>query len=270
MRSSSALALLRAERHISASALGKFLTCPASYRFHYLLKLKPTHRPGPLVFGGAIHSALAEFYIALRGKKPEPSLEAIQAVFHQDLKRSFSESPPVLLDNDQTLDSLLETGNGLLKVFHESAPRPHRVVGVEEPFSIELHDPDTGEVPPVKLVGAFDVVAQEESGCYVVIEHKTAARRWAEDRLNNDLQVSGYCLAAPSMGLGEASVQLQVLLKTKAPAMAIHKLTRSEQDQRDFLRVACGMLKAIDAGAYWPSRGWQCRSCQYAGPCLAG
>ncbi|HOX44559.1 MAG TPA: PD-(D/E)XK nuclease family protein [Myxococcota bacterium] len=270
MTASSALALLRAERHISASALTTYLTCPAAYRFRYILQLKPTHRPGPLAFGGAVHEALAQFYIALRDKKPEPSLEAIQAAFSAALKRSFAESPPVLLDNDQTEDSLLETGTSLLKVFHEAAPRPYRVVGVEEPFSVEIHDPETGEVPPVKLVGAFDVVAREENGQYVIIEHKTAGKRWAEDRLANDNQVTAYTLAAPSMGLGDASVQLQVLLKTKAPAMAIHKLTRSDQDQRDFLRVACGVLKAVDAGAFYPIKGWQCRSCVFAGPCLAG
>ncbi|HOX57860.1 MAG TPA: PD-(D/E)XK nuclease family protein [Verrucomicrobiota bacterium] len=270
MTASSALALLRAERHVSASALTSYLTCPAAYRYRYIVQLKPTHRPGPLVFGGAIHSALAEFYNALRDRKPEPSLEAIQAAFSAALKRSFSESPPVLLDNDQTEESLLETGLGILKVFHEAAPRPHRVVGVEEPFSVEIHDPDTGEVPPVKLVGAYDVVAQEEDGRYAVIEHKTAAKRWAEDRLNNDNQVTAYTLAAPSMGLGEVNVQLQVLLKQKTPAMVIHRLTRSEQDQRDFLRVACGVLKAIDAGAYYPIKGWQCRTCQFGGVCLAG
>ena len=270
MSARSVLAVLRAEEHISISALGTYLRCPRSFEHRYILRTPPSHRAGALAFGTAIHTALALFYSHLMEGQPEPSAEDLADSFSDTWTRELDTDIPVLLDGKDTPDSARDMGVALVRVFHEQAPRPHKVLGVEEPFSIEVIDPRTGTAFSERLVGVFDAVVRDEDGSCRILEHKTAARRWSQTRLDHDLQVSGYTLAAPMVGLPAASVTLQVLLKTKAPALELYHPTRTDRDRQDLLQVISGVLCAIKVGAFYPIRDWPYQSCPYAGPCMAG
>ena len=265
-----ALAALRAEEHISISALGTYLRCPAQYAHRYIYRTPPSLRAGALAFGTAIHTALALFYQRLMDGQPEPSSEELAASFSDRWTRELDSNTPVLLDGKDTPDSAKDKGVAMIKVFHEQAPRPHKVLGVEEPFSIEVLDPRTSTPFAERLVGVFDAVVLEEDGTLRILEHKTAAKRWTQTRLEHDLQVTGYSLAAPLVGLPEATVTLQVLLKTKTPALELYHPTRTDRDRHDLLQVISGVLCSTKVGAFYPIRDWPCQSCPYAGPCLAG
>ena len=268
MSSTPALTLLRAERHISASALNTFLTCPASYRFKYILQLKPTHRPGPLAFGSAIHTSLAHFYRELMNDQPELAADALVAMFSDAWSRELASSIPVLFDKDESADSVRDKGVALVRLFHAEAPRPHQVIGVEEPFSIEVCDPTTGEVFDERLVGAIDAITLGDTGMTCLLEHKTGAKKRS---FEGDLQGAAYTHVAPRIGLGEnVTVTYQLLTKTKTPALHIETVSFTAADERDFLRTVAGVLAAVRTGAFYPRRDWQCRGCPYAGPCLAG
>jgi len=264
------LAHLRAQPHVSFSAISSYLRCPRSYEARYVRRVPPATRAASLAFGTAIHEALAIFYAALRDGRPEPAYEDLVRVFDVAWRRQLAERPPVLFDERDTADSLAAAGAALLACFLAQAPRPAAVLGVEVPFSVEVVDPDTGEVLPERLVGAFDAVVRGADGRCRILEHKTGARRWTEDRLAYDLQPSAYTLAAPELGFGDAAVTIQLLLKTKAPAFETYAVARTEQDRCDLRRVVCGVLAAIRAGAFYPVRDWPCRSCPYAGPCVTG
>jgi len=270
MNGQAALALLRAEKHISTSALTSYLSCPRQYQHRYLLKTPSAHRPGALVFGSAVHTSLALFYGRLMEGEPEPTAEELEAAFADAWKRELRGGVPVLLDDGETEASAQDKGVKLVRTFHEQAARPYKVLAVEDPFSIQLTDPPNGEVLEERLVGVFDAVVGDQDQTCRVLEHKTGARRWSEDRIAFDHQVTAYTLAAPLMGFGEAEVSIQLLLKTKNPALEVLHPTRTERDRRDLLQVIAGVLSAINAGAFYPVRDWHCRGCAYAGPCLAG
>jgi len=70
----------------------------------------------------------------------------------------------------------------MLKRFCDDGFVPDKVIAVEQPFSVEIHDPETGVIQEEALVGAIDLVAEHE-GRTVIVEHKTAARRFAQGRL---------------------------------------------------------------------------------------
>jgi len=265
-----ALAALRADKHISISAIGTYLRCPAQYAHRYISRTHPSHRAGALAFGTAIHTALALFYSCLMQGLREPSAEELATSFSDTWTRELEGNIPVLLDGKDTPDSARDKGVEMLKVFHEQAPRPHKVLGVEEPFSVEVIDPRTGTPFAERLVGVFDAVVQDENGAIRILEHKTAARRWSKTRLDHDLQVTGYTMAAPLVGLPDAGVTLQVLLKTKSPALELYQPTRTDRDRADLLETISGVLCAIKVGALYPVRDWPCQGCPFAGPCMAG
>ena len=270
MSGRSALAALRAEEHVSISALGTYLRCPAQYAHRYVWRTPPSHRAAALAFGSAIHEALALFYTRLMEGQAEPTSEELADSFSDCWTRELDSDIPVLLDGKDTPDSIRDKGVALVKVFHEQVSRPHKVLGVEEPFSVEVIDPQSGTTFSERLVGVFDAVVQDEDGSTRVLEHKSAARRWTQTRLAHDLQVSAYHMAAPLVGLPDATITLQVLLKIKQPALELYSPTRTDRDRQDLLQVISGVLCAIKVGAFYPIRDWPCTSCPYAGPCVAG
>jgi RecB family exonuclease len=262
------LAQLRAERHLSVSAITTFLRCPAQHHHRYTLHTEPSHKSGALAFGSAVHVALARYYRALMLQQPA-ALYEIEAAFTDALASEQAGPIPLLLDDEDSPEALEAKGLDLLRVFYDHADPPRRVLEVEAPFSIEVNAPTTGKALGARLVGVFDLVVADASGRNTIVEHKTAARR-NPATYDNSLQLSAYHLAAKMMGLGDARLTVQVLLKSKKPAVELYHPTRTEADHRDLIATAAGVMKAIDAGVNYPVRDWHCRSCSYAHACVTG
>ena len=221
------------------------------------------------MFGGAIHRALAAHYKALMVDEEPPGAEELQAVFSDSWDADLEGDTPVLFSDKESPDKLKDAAVGMLAAFTEKVERPHRVVGVEEAFSIELVNERTGEALP-RFTGVLDAITQDEGGDYHILEHKTAARRWSKSRLDRDLQLSAYSLAARYQGLGDATVDVQVLLKTKVPDVEVLHATRTDRDRQDFIDTAAGVLTAVKAGVSYPVRDWWCSGCPFQSRCLTG
>jgi len=264
-----AIRQLFAEEHLSASAIGTWLRCPRQYRFKYVDRRQPESKASALAFGGAIHKALAHYYQKLRDIEAEPTAEELAAVFREEWEKQLDTDLPVLFGDKEDEGSLTDMGVKMLAVLLEKAVLPAEVVEVELPFSIEIIDPETGEELP-RLVGGLDAVVKDRDGTYRILEHKTAARRWAPDKLAFDQQLTAYSMVAPQIGLGEAGVTVQLLLKQKTPDFEVLHAVRTDADRRDFLDTAAGVLRAVKAEAFHPIRDWQCRGCAFASACVAG
>lgn len=259
-----------AKDHVSVSSLTTHLKCPRQYELKYVTEVPPSHRSGSLALGSAVHAVLAFFYGRLMRAMEEPSVEELKSEFVVAWSRALEGDVPVLLDDGETVDAAQDKGLALVEVFHRDAPRPAQVTGVEQRFAVELVDTTTGEALPRRLVGIMDTVVRDADGRHRILEHKTAAKRFAEDKLRYDLQPTAYSLAALALGLGPVSVTLQILLKQKKPSLELRDLIRDDRDHDDFLHVVSGVLRAIEAEAFYPIHDWWCRSCPWAGPCVAG
>lgn len=258
------------ELHISVSQIKSFLLCSRAFEYRYRLGATPEHVPVPLAFGVAIHAALAAYYESIKVER-SPSNEEVVQVFRDAWAVAVAGPVPLQASNDDEEDeggAHVDKGVAMLKVFHQHAVAagPVIVKSVEQRFSVALFHPETGEVLDERLAGVMDLVVEEE-GRNVVIDHKSAAKKFALDQLRWDFQLTAYQLAARELDLGEVGLRYQVITKTKKPAIYIDEIRRDEQDEADFLSLAVGVLKAIDAGVSYPQRGWQCRSCPYQGAC---
>ena len=140
------------------------------------------------------------------------------------------------------------------------------MVGVEMPFTVDLPDPVTGEILEERLVGALDLVVEKDKK-NVVGEHKTAAKKWSKDQIEHEIQLSAYKLVARKLGLGEVGLRLQVLTKTKKPKMIVENTERTERDEQDFLATVVGVLRAVDAGVFYPVRTGMCGGCTFQRRC---
>lgn len=256
---------------VSVSQLKTFLMCPRKYELHYIRGEQPAFVPVPLAFGSAFHEALALFYGRQMTHATPPSVDELIEVFAAAWSKYEDDDVPLGGDDEDVVaEAVLDKGAAMLRVFHAHAANemPEKVIGVELPFQVSLHDPGTGELLEEKLKGVIDLLS-EADGRRVVVEHKSASKKWTLDQLHYDFQPTAYQLAARELGMGEVALRLQVVTKTKTPGVQIERLRRDEQDEADFMATVVGVLRAIDAGVSYPVRGWQCRSCPYAHVCTS-
>jgi putative RecB family exonuclease len=250
--------------HVSVSQLKTWLRCPRQYELKYIRGAEPELVPYALVFGSAFHAALAAHY----GEK-----QAGRALTAGELVDVFSTSWADHRDRGVPIEVPEKDGDPvalaqrMLAVFleHDAGSSPE-VLAVEQPVTAVLHDPETGEVLEERLTGFVDLLLRED-GRTVVVENKTSARRYAEEQLRFDVQLTAYQLALRQSGVDDVGLRYQVVTKTKLPVVQIEDVRRDEQDEEDFLRTAVGVLRAIDAGVSYPLRGWQCRSCPFRQAC---
>ena len=255
--------------YTSVSQVKCYLRCPRQFELKYVRGVAAAFVPVPLAFGSAFHSALAAFYGEVKASGSPLKRDLVLDVFRSEWARALDGPVPLLVDEEEDTTNIVDKGISMLHTFAahaEGALDGVEVEAVEKSFSVAIHDPESGEVMEEHLVGTMDLVTVED-GHRVVVEHKTAAKKYGADQLRFDIQPTAYKLAARQAGMGEVGLRFQIVTKTKVPVVQIGDITRDAQDEDDFLRTAGGVLKAIDAGVSYPVRGWACRGCQFAHAC---
>jgi CRISPR/Cas system-associated exonuclease Cas4 (RecB family) len=256
---------LRAEPHISISAVRMYQTCSRAYSLK-LRGFEPSFRSVALALGTSIHAAV-EYWLSEYGAGRLPERAAALALLRQALDEQLhAAGPPVLLEDEETEADLHAQAAAMLGAVLDDLPIPSRVVGVEVPFRLELRD--AADQPlGVPLIGAIDAVT-EESGVVVFLELKTSKRRFSRDQIDTDLQISAYRRALREQGYPDARPRLLVVTKGKTPAVQIESPPRGVQHDRDLVAVVSGVLKGIRAGIEWPNRSaWNCKTCPYSRAC---
>lgn len=249
--------------HVSVSQLKTWLRCPRQYELRYVRGADPEVVPHALAFGTAYHAALAAHFREKQAGNTLP-IDALMSVFAASWADQRARGVPIeVSDGPDDVD----LGRRMLAALLEhDAGRTGEIVDVERRVSALLHDPETGELLEERLTGFVDLLVREGDR-HVVVEHKTSARRYTEDQLRYDHQPTAYLLALRQEGLGDVGARFEIVTKTKTPTVQVEEVHRDGGDEDDFLRVAVGVLRAIDAGVSFPTRGWQCRGCSFERAC---
>lgn len=266
---SQSLAELRRTAHTSVSQLKTYLQCPRKYFFHYIEKAEPAFRPLALSFGQAFHAAAQHHLVHSTPEQAVPN-EELHEIFRASLEKATqADGPPLLFEEEeQDLGSVIDAGIRMFDAFVEKVPLPEKVLGIEVPFSLELMHPVTGEALGAPLVGAIDAVVLE-NGTPFIWELKTSKRRWGPDQLEFDPQPTAYLMGARRHEMKAPELKLIVITKAKKPDVQVERLVRHRGDEQELAELALSVHRAVRAGIDHRVRGWQCRSCQYAGACSA-
>jgi len=251
--------------YVSVSQVKTWLMCPRKYELKYIRGVAPAFVPVNLAFGSAFHEALAGYYGEIKISGIPLRRDLVLDVFRAAWAKATEGDVPLQADDDDNSGVIIDKGVSMLHAFYEQAGTPV-VESVEHGFTITLHDRDTGEALEEQLVGTMDLLIREE-GRIVVVEHKSAARKFTEDQLRYDIQPTAYQIAARESGLGDVALRFQIITKSKVPSVQIADIHRDDQAEADFVRTATGVLKAIASGVSYPVRGWQCRGCPYESAC---
>jgi RecB family exonuclease len=160
----------------------------------------------------------------------------------------------------------------MLAVLCAEVPDATNVVAVESAFAVPLVDQDTGAVLDRDLVGTLDLVESDADGRLVVVDLKTAARKYSDLQVEASLQLSIYSYATAMNGLADEQdlrLRFDVLTKTKQPELHRYWTTRDRAANVRLYRLAAEILGAVEAGVFPPRVGWHCQDCPVRSRCWA-
>ncbi len=231
---------------LSYSAIDMFERCPAQYRFAHLERL-PTSPSPALSFGQSLHGALHRFHD--RPVPVPPSLAELHGFLDDQWVSEGFRDP-----SEERV--YLAHGREVLANYHREAVNDYRIpAALEFPFSIEVEG--------VTLSGVIDRLDRIPGGGYELIDYKTNRRLPPKARVDRDLQLSIYWLAAREVwGIEPERLTLWYLL----PGQRMTTTRTAADAERLKARIAT-VAERIEAGRFEPRENPLCDWCDFQARC---
>jgi putative RecB family exonuclease len=256
---------LRQKSHISYSQIETYISCGLQYKFSRIDRLPPEFTPDNLVFGSTIHKLLAQFYEA----KMIGDMMALSDI-HELFKKLWTEAArgrdDIRYADGKNFETLLTQGIDLLTAWYSNLDdnNNYRVLAIEEAFTFNL-----AEVP-VPVIGAVDLVEEDEAGTIIITDHKTAARSYSANDIDRNMQMTIYQMAAKSNGFADREILLRFdcLIKTKKPKFESYYTIRTENDEKRMIKKIQQVWNGISKGVFVPNdSSYRHKNCQYRQYC---
>ena len=260
----------RDREHWSYSSLNQLLNiCSLQWAFQRLYKLAPAFRPASMSFGSAFHRTLE--WIALSRKDGAiPKARDAQELFTDLWARQLSEDGEVKFAEGETPETCAAQGRSLAACFLTAQDDGERVLQVNQPFCVPLIGAD-GNAMDKPLLGEMDCLV-EKDGQTVIVDWKTAGRRWPKDKAARDLQPTAYLYAAQASEPEQAvkAFRFDVLVKNKTPVLEHHVTERSADQFRRLVALIQVAEKLAAQELFIPAeQGFYCAGCGYQSACKA-
>ncbi len=255
---------LRNKPHLSASSINNYIDCGLKYRFSRVDRLVPEFRSDSLVFGSAMHMAIAGFHQERLTGNVLP-LPELQGVFKSHWTEMANKKADIRYSKGKDFGTLLEDGQRLLQVYHENFPNDGlEVLAIEEPFSFTV---DGLEVP---VVGIYDLVERDSAGTIVVSDFKTTGHGYSNNEIGRSFQLTLYGLAAKVNGYRgrEVLLRFDCIVKTKQPRFEQFYTARTQSDERRAVAKMQRVWDGISKQVFVPNdQSWKCTGCEYKRYC---
>jgi putative RecB family exonuclease len=260
------LSELRKAPHLSASSINDYLDCGLLYKFGRVDKLKPEFKSDSLEFGSCIHLVLAEIYqnkmIGI-----ELGIKDIHESFEKHWTKAAKDNPDIQYADGKSFEIIFLEGKELLTTYYNKRPNENfQTIAIEEAFSFV---PEGCGIP---IIGAFDLIQEDESGTLIITDFKTAGKSYSRDEIDKNFQLTLYQIAAKATGYADREILLKFdcLIKTKTPKFEQYYTSRTELDERKATRKISEVWKGISRGIFIPNdspSNWKCKGCSYKTAC---
>jgi len=255
---------LRQKPHLSASSIGDYIDCGMLYKFGRVDRLPREFVADAMEFGTVIHKVLAEYYQAkMTGDRM--LLKDIHDLFKDLWQQTAYGRDDIQYAKGKDFDTLMMNGIDLLTAYYHKLPDDNfKVIGIEEAFSFTL--PGVS----VPIIGAIDLVEEDDSGTIIITDFKTSGRSYSIDEIDSNMQMTTYQLSAKANGFGDREILLKFdcLIKTKTPKFEQYYTTRSYVDELRLFRKIEKVWEGINQGIFIPNdTSWKHKHCAYRKIC---
>jgi putative RecB family exonuclease len=231
---------------LSYSSIDAYQTCPARFKFQYQDRL-PGKPSAALSFGDSLHQALFHFHS--RPVPVAPSLpelhEMLDGVW---VREGYTDSSQERVYKDHARQ--------VLTIYHRENADQYRIpAALEFRFSIDVEG--------VQVTGTIDRLDRIPEGGYELIDYKTNRRLPPMSRVEQDLQLSIYYLAAREVwGIEPERLTLYFLLPGQRMTT-----TRTTADADELRRRIAVVAERVEAGKFEPRENPLCNWCDYQHLC---
>ncbi|MCK4378989.1 MAG: PD-(D/E)XK nuclease family protein, partial [Deltaproteobacteria bacterium] len=257
------LSKLRQLLHLSASSINSYIECSLQYKLSKIDHIKQEFTADVLIFGSAIHRVLESFHESRMYKEILP-LSIILKTFEMFWEDELSKADNVRFKTGCDAKSLLNTGKSLLTTYYDQYPKDdYRVLATEIPFAF------TVKGIPESIIGALDLLEEDEDGTIIITDHKTAGRAFSIDEVEKNMQLTIYYMAMKQQYPDrEIILKLDTLIKTKKPRFEQFYTYRSEIDEIRTIKKIKAVWQGIQNGTFIPNdTSWKCPGCAYQNHC---
>jgi putative RecB family exonuclease len=234
------------------------------YKFGRVDRIQREFTADALEFGTVIHKVLAEYYQAKMTGDKMP-LNDVHNRFKDLWHKAAYGRADIQYAKGKDFDALMTDGIDLLTAWYQNLPDDNfKVIAIEEAFSFNL--PGVS----VPLIGAIDLVQEDEAGTLVITDFKTSGRSYSADEINSNMQMTTYQLAAKANGFGgrEILLKFDCLIKTKTKKFEQYYTTRNYVDELRLIRKIEKVWDGINKGIFVPNdTGWKHKNCAYRKTC---
>ena len=227
---------------LSYSKIETYETCPAKFRFQY--EDRVPGRPSPVLsFGDSLHRALYHFH-----NRPVPVAPSVEEL--HELPEAVWVPDGFETEGEERM--YRDHGRQILAQYHKDNAHEFRIpAALEHRFSIEVEG--------VQINGVIDRMDRMPGGGYEIIDYKTNRRLPPMSRIDADLQLSIYWLAAREIwGIEPEKLTLYYLLPGQRMTT-----TRSAQQADELKRRIAVVAERIAAGKFEPRENPLCNWCDY-------
>ncbi|MGH2829946.1 MAG: RecB family exonuclease [Actinomycetota bacterium] len=233
-------------RRLSYSSLSTYERCGLQYKFQYLDRLPG--KPSPILsFGNSLHEALRRWY-----NQPVPVAPPLEELLAH-LDDAWDSTPFRHTAEERTFRN---HARQVLTDYHGRHAGEFRIpVALEQRFEIDLGG--------VRVTGVLDRMDRHPDGAYEIIDYKTNRRLPPLERVQKDLQLSIYYMAAWEVwGIRPERLTLYFLLPGQ-PMTTTRTIEDAAATKERILRVA----EQIAAGGFEPNESALCGWCDYRALC---
>ena len=265
------LAELRATPHWSFSSLNTILNiCSLRWAFEKVYHAERESVSASLPFGQAFHAAASLFALNKQRGTDMTELE-VQDAFSEWLRLELSTAENLRLEDGESFDSLNGCGRKMVSALMGGWRSSQRVIGVSVAYSVPIVDASGNRVSELPLIGESDLEVQDGEE-RLIVDWKTAARKWPDDKAGKDLQPTCllYAKSKTAHDGRKWLFRFDVVTKAKVPSLDSHYTIRGKDDYSRLARLVMAVERAVNAEAFMPNEGgFLCPSCSYACACKA-
>lgn len=255
---------LKKKPHLSASAVNDYIDCGLLYKLGRIDKLPLEFKSDALEFGTVIHKVLDTFHQE-RMIGNRLLIKDLHQLFEKYWKESTEGRTDIQYAEGKNSEKLLLEGKELLTTYYDKLPKDEfKILAIEEAFSFTL------EGLPIPIIGAFDLIEEDESETITIVDWKTSGRAYSNDEVDKNLQLTLYQMAAKANGYAgrEILLRFDCLIKTKTPKFEPYYTTRNEKDERRAIKKILQAWEGISKGVFIPNdTSWKCKGCAYKKAC---
>jgi RecB family exonuclease len=258
------LSELRKNPHWSFSSLNGLLNiCSLQWAFKYVYKKESESTPINLIFGSAFHR-VAEWIAACRMENESPKAEEVKDAFAEAWLWQVRNADQLSL-SDKEFEQHNATGQRMIECLNREWTEAD-IVEISKPFSVNL----PGASKP--LIGEIDLIVKDPQNKTILVDWKTAARKWPAEKANKDLQATCFMYAyeqiTPGFKAEENLFRYDVVTKTKEPSYTQYSPMRSGDDFLRLSQLVQTAEKLIASEAFLPNeQGFYCGGCQHVSAC---